>query len=864
MNGSGAPAPEIIKKRLNKMSLYDITRVAPCSAPPEFDDNVGEVDFVPAPCQVACPIGTDAPSYIAYIWENKIEEAFEAITATNPFSSICGRVCDAPCEPACRRVDSDGAIAIRNLKRYVMDKLGRDHRLAPIEVSRTESIGIVGSGPAGMTAAHALAADGFEVHVYEMSDRLGGMMVWGIPAFRLPPGIIDEDMKRILDRCPGIKPHLNCALGRDVTLEELKGRHDAVLLTIGAWWGKSMDIPGADDPHVIDGVEFLRRVNGGDRTALPETVLVIGGGDVAMDACRVAKRFPGCKDVKVLYRRGPDEIPARRDELEGAIKEGIEFVYHTQPVAVVTDGGKFALRCVETRLGEPGEDGRRRPENISGSERDIPCDMVILSVGQQAVCGELDGLGLMAGDRVRTDWETMRTGDAKVFAAGDGAFGGSTIVMAMQHGQRSAYYIKAFLDGRDDPLPYRTPFRTRRVPVAQDPDWEIIPRQEQPFHGLGAKPEDFPEIETTYDDEAARAEAARCYRCDAETGSADYSVHNREDIFVMARTAPEDAVTHKAILQKRLRKVATFPAGDLSPTLEDLVFLPANLSRLVIDPYRDACKVGTRIGDGLEIISPFIVTGFDDAPSQVREDLARGLSGKHATLGRRALADDIPWLQLIFDGETEGDPTAAAQIHGFRDGFRPPEARRRYEGQLLGLALRLSDLDQALPFALEAGYDLLVLDGTSGLSEPWVELEGEPDLSIVRDTIRALRRMNREEDIELVYFGGVRSGTDTAKLIGLGCRAVVVGAAMGFALGGRIEGDTLAFHADYGDEDRERGAADFLAALTGEVSIMARCTGKTDIHNLEPEDMRSITIATARATGIPLAGTDWIPEEESV
>ena len=274
--------------------------------PPELADDTGDTNFVPAPCQVACPVGTDAPSYLAYIWEEKYEEAFEAITATNPFSSICGRVCDAPCEPACRRTDSDGPIAIRNLKRFVMDKLGRDIHLPPVRVSKKETVGIVGGGPAGLTAAHDLAVAGYEVHVYEMSDRLGGMMIWGIPAFRCPPETIEEDMQRLLKRCPGIKIHLDTALGANFTLDDLKQRHDAVLLTIGAWWGKKMDVPGEDDARVIDGVSFLRRVNGGERPELPETVVVIGGGDVSMDACRVSKRLPGCKHVKVLYRRGPE------------------------------------------------------------------------------------------------------------------------------------------------------------------------------------------------------------------------------------------------------------------------------------------------------------------------------------------------------------------------------------------------------------------------------------------------------------------------------------------------------------------------------------------------------------------------------
>ena len=168
------------------MSVYDLERIAVPAVPPGFRDDTGDHHFVPAPCQVACPVGTDAPSYIAYIWEKKPQEAFEAITATNPFSSICGRVCDAPCEPACRRVSSDGAVQIRNLKRYVMDQLGPSYRPEPALVTRDQSIGIVGSGPAGLTAAHDLCVAGFKVDVYEMTDRAGGTMIWGIPEFRLP------------------------------------------------------------------------------------------------------------------------------------------------------------------------------------------------------------------------------------------------------------------------------------------------------------------------------------------------------------------------------------------------------------------------------------------------------------------------------------------------------------------------------------------------------------------------------------------------------------------------------------------------------------------------------------------------------
>ena len=827
--------------------------------PAELPDDSDDLHFVPAPCQIACPVGTDAPSYIAYIWEGKFDEAFEAITSTNPFSSICGRVCDAPCEPACRRIQADGAVQIRNLKRFVMDEIGDRLDPPPIPVTRRETVAIVGSGPAGLVAAHDLSTAGYEVHVYEMTDRLGGMMIWGIPAFRLPPGIINEDIERLMKRCPGLKVHLNTALGDGVALEELKTRHDAVVLAIGSWWGKKMGIPGEDDSHVIDGVQFLRDINDGARPEMPETVVVVGGGDVAMDACRVAKRLPGCKTVKVIYRRGPEEIPARAIELEGAVKEDIEFIYNTQQISLAADGNQLVLTCVKTEAGEPDEDGRRRPVEVAGSEHRIDCGMVIAAIGQEGKCAHLDDKGMMLKDRVRTDWDTMATDDAKVFACGDGAFGGSTIVMAMHHGQRAAYYVKAFLEGHADPMPYRQPYRTQRVPLAQDLEWETLPVQEADFHGLGDTPIEFPEIEDTYPAAEARKEAARCYRCDAETGTADYAVRHREDIFTMARTNLLDHKAHAAMLTRRLvSRDNPFPEGRAA-TLDDLTFLPANLSRLVIDPYREACRIDTEIGGGrLKLTRPFIVTGFDEAPDQVRAGVADGLrSGGAAYLGARSIGDGVPWLQLIVAGQDAPSAGAAGQIHALGHSFRPVEATRLAEDQLLGLSISSpSLLEEAIPHALEKGFDLLLLDGSGGLGSPWPELAGEPDLTMLRDAVTILRRLRREEEIDLIYFGGVRSGTDTAKVVALGGMAVVLGVTLALAAGGKINaGPGMDFSTDRGDAERAEAVVNILDASAQEASMMARCTGKTNLHNIEPEDLRALTLATAAATGIPLAGT---------
>ena len=824
-------------------------------------DDGADGHFVPAPCQIACPVGTDAPSYIAHIWEGRFEAAFEAITATNPFSSICGRVCDAPCEPACRRTASDGPLQIRNLKRFVMDRLGASWEPAPAPVTRDRTVGIVGAGPAGLVAAHDLCVAGYRVDVYEMTARPGGMMIWGIPAFRMPPEIVEEDMERLRKRCPGLAIHTDTALGRDVTLDQLKRRHDAVCLTIGSWWGKRMNVPGEDDARVIDGVEFLRRINDGARPQMPAEVVVVGGGDVAMDACRAALRLPGCERVKVIYRRGADEIPARRIELEGAIEEGIEFVYNTQQVAVVPQGDDgLLLRCVRTDAGEADADGRRRPVPVPGSEHDLACGMVIASVGQYGASRELDRHALMAGDRVATDWETMRTAEAGVFAAGDGAFGGSTIVMAMSHGQRLAYYVKAFLEGQDDPVPYRTPWRTRRVPVAQDRRWELLGLHRPEFHGVGDKPIEFPEIESTYGWKDARDEAARCYRCDAETGSADYSVQNREDIFLMARMTGADRERQARMLAKRLRpRENPFPE-ERPATLDDIVFLPANLSRLVIDPYREACRISTDLGFGrMEIAQPFLVAGFDDAPAAVASGLARGL-GRAAVgyIGRHAIGPDMPWLQLVLPDQIPPSADAAGLIHAIGPRFDAPAgARRLREDQVLGLAVNRAEvLEEAIGHGLDNGFDVILLGGHRAVGAAWPELEGAPDLTLLRDAVRVLRRLGREEEIDLLWHGGIRSGTDAAKAIALGAKAVVLGVAMALALGAEFSsGRGLVFAPDRSEDERADAAAGILKSAAGEASMMARCTGKTNLHNLEPEDLRALTRATAQATGLPLAGT---------
>ena len=259
----------------------------------------------------------------------------------------------------------------------------------------------------------------------------------------------------------------------------------------------------------------------------------------------------------------------------------------------------------------------------------------------------------------------------------------------------------------------------------------------------------------------------------------------------------------------------------------------------------------------MQLEQPFFVTGFDHAPDQVRESVAEGLvAASCGYLGVRRWNGAATWLQLLTPEENEPSRHAAALVYRLGNEFQPVELRRLHDKQVLGVTVSASDaLEETIAHALDQQFDMLLLDGTGNLGATWPELAGAPHLGILRDTVAILRRMRREEDIALVYFGGIRSGTDTAKVIGLGALAVVLGVNVGLAVGGQITGHTLTFSADFGEQQRSDAVVNVLKANSSEASMMARCTGKTKLHNIEPEDLRSLTLATANATGIPLVGT---------
>jgi len=816
------------------------------------------------PCQAACPVGTDIPSYAALIWDGNLQAAVETITATNPFSFICGRVCASPCEAGCKRGDSDGPVAIRRLKRYAMEQLGSDFHLPPVAVTRTETIAIVGGGPTGLTAAQDLAEAGYGVHIYEQSDRLGGMMN-AIPGFRLPSDLIQQDVQRILDHCPGISVHLNTALGRDISLDTLKKEHAAVLLTIGLCQDRPLDVPG-ETPELSGryGVDLLERISRGETITLNGPAVVIGGGNVAMDMARTALRC-GSSSVELYCLESRDDMPAWDHEIREAEAEGIRIHNGWGPDKILTHNGAVSGLVFKRCTAVWDDQGRFNP---SFSRETSTCDAaaILLAIGQTAANDELEKDGLLARGRVTTLDDQGRTTDPQVFTAGDCAYGPSAIVYAMHQGHQAAHNVRTFVEKIQDPAPYRPTYGARHVPLAQEPMWEQMPRESCAATDPAAATS-FAECEATFDPETAKRQAGRCMRCDAETGTANYSRRARNMIQSMSRIAPEDIDRQAGVLQTLLTPRAN-PFPSFRPAhLDDVVFLSAALTRLVIDPYREACATRTRItrcremaseindGPSVTLDQPFFCTGFDDAPDEIRQVLARTLAqAGSGYIGRKPLpGPETPaWLQLIAAGDSPS-PQAQGLVYVAGTDFPPPGMARQNPEQLLGLCVTAADLPKALPWALEQQLDLLVLDSTPGMAGPWSELKAHPDLTVVRDAIALLRKMNMEEEIALINFGGLRSGTDVAKALAMNCNASVFGVAMAIAMGGMIQGDSIVFEASIDPADRQQGAANWIKGTAQETAIIARCTGKTDVHNLEPEDMRSISIVTAEALGLPLA-----------
>ncbi len=477
-----------------------------------------------APCIQTCPAHIDIQGYIAHIANGDYTSAIKLIKEKNPLPVICGRICPHPCEDECRRnlVDGD-AVAIDPLKRFAAEMdLEQGPYLPKCDKDSGKKISIAGGGPAGLTAAYYLRQYGHEVHIYEALPQLGGMTRYGIPKFRLPWDKLDAEIKAITDL--GVHVHYNKKMGVDFSIDDLKNDGaDAVLIAVGAHSSKPMRVENEDAPGVIGGVEFLRKVVLGEEVNAGKKVAVIGGGDVAMDCARVAKRLG--TDVTLLYRRTQKEMPALQHEQDETIGEGVEFKYLTAPTSVVLDkdGKMEALRVITMELGEPDDSGRRRPVPVEGSEEDISFDLVISAIGQDPDLSFMDKdekkLETTRWKTVIYDEKNMTTPSEGVFTAGDCAFGPNTVVQAVGEGKIAAQSINLYLQGAK--IEFRQEYSIARGKLAELNEEDFAPRYQAKKRAndtvISAKQRlasgGYEPISVGIDEAQALAEATRCIEC---------------------------------------------------------------------------------------------------------------------------------------------------------------------------------------------------------------------------------------------------------------------------------------------------------------------------------------------------------------
>ena len=473
-----------------------------------------------APCQVACPAGTDAGRYVGLVGAKRYDEAYAVAAEVNPFPSVCGWICTAPCETACRRGVLDEPIAIRTLKRFAAEH-GHLPPVAPPTVRRTEKVGIVGGGPAGMSAAYYLARLGYPVTVFEAMPVPGGMMAIGIPSYRLPRDVLQAEIARIVGL--GVDLRLNAAMGRDFTLADLeKEGYRAVFLATGASKSRRLGVPGDDAAGVVPATLFLKRVNLDEKPRLSGPTVVVGGGSTAMDAARSAWRS-GASPVTVVYRRGRAQMPAQVEEIEAAEREGIVVRTGLAPVEVVSrDGAVVGIRCIETRPATTAagatHDTRTPWEPVPGTDQELPATTILVAVGEEpdpSILPEGAGIEVSGWAGIVADPRTLATGRAGIFAGGDVVSGPKTIIDAVASGRRAAASIHEYLAGVADGE--RAILATVRYATRREGrltlDLSRRPRAHAPLPMI--QPGSFEATQVGFDEVAARAEAGRCFRCDA-------------------------------------------------------------------------------------------------------------------------------------------------------------------------------------------------------------------------------------------------------------------------------------------------------------------------------------------------------------
>lgn len=479
------------------------------------------VRLAPAPCQTACPAGIDIPSYVTLIGMGRDAEAIELIRRDNPFPWVCGLVCTNPCELMCVRGRIDEAISIKYLKGFAAERAmsERTYRNPPKAPANGRRVCLIGAGPAGLTAAYFLALKGYGVTIIEALPVAGGMMMVGIPRYRLPREVIDREVAMIAEL--GVEIRLNTRLGRDVTIDQLREQgFEAFLIALGAHGSFRLMIPGENEfPQVLNAVEFLRRVALGDRRSPGRRVAIVGGGNVAIDAARTCIRL-GCEAVTMVYRRSRAEMPAHAEEIEQAEEEGVTFSFLTIPKEVQGADGKLTgLVCLRAELGEPDQRGRRRPVPVENSDHLLAVEAVISAIGQTVETEglrPLDELKWSRRETIVTNNITMETSIPGVFAAGDAVSGPATVVEAIGGGKRAAEAIDRYLRGIPQPQMPPVPVRRARLECLELPAATkmILKRPAMPLLNTDRRRITFQQVELGYAENAVREEARRCLRCD--------------------------------------------------------------------------------------------------------------------------------------------------------------------------------------------------------------------------------------------------------------------------------------------------------------------------------------------------------------